>query len=509
MKLRELLGSLPPEILTTSPVPEWSVLDQEVTRLCTNSHACQPGSVFIGMPGTRVDGGEFWGSALEAGAIAALISPQALQRRPPKTETTPVLALSDMALACGELASAFYGHPCRDLDLVGVTGTNGKTTTTHLIEFLLQAADQSTALLGTLYSRWPGYRRVAEHTTPFAVELQADLAAARQAGAQKAVLEVSSHALAQKRVWGCQFKVAVFTNLTQDHLDYHRDLDDYFNAKALLFSPDYLRGRAIVNAADPYGQRLVGRMSDDQLWRYSLESTDADLYTSDLTYQATGVSGQLHTPAGSATFQSPLVGQFNLENLLAATGAALSLGVSLEQIVSALPHFPGVPGRMERVQIAPDQNISVIVDYAHTPDSLHNALKAARPFVPGRLICVFGCGGDRDRTKRPQMGRIAYDLADTVIVTSDNPRTEDPQRILNDILAGIPASLAADEVICDRAAAIEQAITIARPGDGILIAGKGHEDYQILGTEKVHFDDREQARRALNSRYGSLSNASS
>lgn len=501
MILRELLVCLPEGLIEPPPLPDHPALETDVKGLCTNSHACQGGELFIGMPGTRVDGGEFWPSAVSAGAIAALVSPAALQQRPLSEQPSAcVLTATDMAVACAEIAAALYGYPARQLKLVGVTGTNGKTTTTHLIEYLLQAGSIPTALLGTLYSRWPGYQRTALHTTPFAVELQADLAAAQTAGAAVAVMEVSSHALAQKRVWGCPFEVAVFTNLTQDHLDYHRDLEDYFGAKALLFSPDYLRGRALINYRDPYGQRLIQQLGRDRVWSYSPDDPNADLYTRELCYQATGVSGRLHTPVGTADFSSPLVGQFNLENLLAAVGAALSLAVPLETIVARLPQFGGVPGRMERVQIAPDQSISVIVDYAHTPDSLKNSLIAARPFVAGRLICVFGCGGDRDRSKRPQMGKIAYELADTIVVTSDNPRTEDPQQILQDIVAGIPTQLGAEAVICDRAAAIRSAILQAQPGDGVLIAGKGHEDYQILGTEKIHFDDREQAREALQQR---------
>jgi UDP-N-acetylmuramoyl-L-alanyl-D-glutamate--2,6-diaminopimelate ligase len=236
------------------------------------------------------------------------------------------------------------------------------------------------------------------------------------------------------------------------------------------------------------------------VWRYSVNDTTADLWMSDLSYQPTGVSGVMHTPKGDVAFRSPLVGQYNLENLLAAVGAVLDLGVDLELIAAALPEFSGVPGRMERVQIGPQQEISVIVDYAHTPDSLENLLKAARPFIPGKMICVFGCGGDRDRTKRPKMGQIAAQLADKAVVTSDNPRTEDPERILQDIVAGISMTTQMTTqpvVISDRATAIHTAILEAQPGDGVLIAGKGHEDYQILGTEKIHFDDREQARDAL------------
>ncbi|MDB9529494.1 UDP-N-acetylmuramoyl-L-alanyl-D-glutamate--2,6-diaminopimelate ligase [Oscillatoria sp. CS-180] len=473
-------------------------LTHSVKRLCTNSQACQPGDVFIGMPGTRVDGGEFWPGAISGGAIAALVTPQAYQARSPKTHNPDALVLpfADMAIVCAVAAVVFYDAPAQTMQLVGVTGTNGKTTTTHLIEALLNQADQPTGLLGTLYARWPGHEAVTVHTTPFAVDLQADLATARDAGCRSVVMEVSSHALAQKRVWGCPFEVGVFTNLTQDHLDYHKTMEAYFEAKALLFSEDYLRGRAVVNQDDPYGQRLLERLGD-KAWSYSIENSAADLYMSNLIYGANGVKGQLHTPAGSIDFSLPLVGQFNLSNMLAAVGAALHLGVTLAQVADCLPSFGGVPGRMERVVVSPDQDVSVIVDYAHTPDSLQNALTAARPFVAGRLICVFGCGGDRDRTKRPQMGKIAYDLADLAIVTSDNPRTEDPQRILADILDGIPAQLPAEQVVCDRAEAIRSAIAQASAGDCVLIAGKGHEDYQILGTEKIHFDDREQARSAL------------
>jgi UDP-N-acetylmuramoyl-L-alanyl-D-glutamate--2,6-diaminopimelate ligase len=495
MKLRELLTTVP--VLSPSTHP---ALEAEVTGLTTNSHACQPGHLFIGMPGTRVDGGEFWPSAIAAGAIAAIVSPPAAQKPAPTSDLVSACVISspDMEQACAQVAAAFHGYPAQQLQLVGVTGTNGKTTTTHLIEFLLTQAQQPSALFGTLYARWPGYQQTALHTTPFAVELQQQLAAAVKAGAKFGVMEVSSHALAQRRVLGCPFEVAVFTNLTQDHLDYHRDLDDYFAAKARLFSPDYLKGRAVINQDDPYGQRLIAQLSTDQVWTYSTQAT-ADLWTSDLTYGADGVRGMLHTPQGEMAFSSPLVGQFNLANLLAAVGSVLHLGLDLEAITAALPHFQGVPGRMERVQIRDEQDISVIVDYAHTPDSLENLLRAARPFIQGQIICVFGCGGDRDRTKRPQMGQIAAKLADQVVVTSDNPRTEHPERILQDILAGIPNSIN-PLVLGDRAEAIRTAILQAQPGDGVLIAGKGHEDYQILGTEKVHFDDREQARAALDQR---------
>jgi len=508
MKLRDLLAKVPD---ISVPVSH-AALDCEVKGLATNSHAVNMGDLFLGMPGTRVDGGDFWQSAIAAGAIAALVSPQAaakaeviLSKEIGKGEIPCIISVADMTQACAQIAAAFYEYPTNQLKLVGVTGTNGKTTTTHLIEFLLSKANLTTGLFGTLYTRWPGFAETATHTTPFAVDLQKQLAASVKAGCNFGIMEVSSHALAQRRVLGCNFDVAVFTNLTQDHLDYHRDLEDYFNAKALLFSPDYLQGRAIINLDDAYGRRIIETLNSDQVWSYSTSDRTADLWAADLEYQPNGVKGILHTPQGETAFYLPLVGQYNLSNLLAAVGTGLQLGLDLNTIALSLPAFPGVPGRVEKVQISPDQDISVIVDYAHTPDSLENLLKASRPFIPGRMICVFGCGGDRDRTKRPKMGKIVAELADVTVVTSDNPRTEDPERILEDILTGIPAEIK-PIVLGDRAQAILTAILEAQPGDGVLIAGKGHEDYQILGTEKVHFDDREQAREALKARLLSVSN---
>ena len=491
MKLRELLAKVESIKLPL----EHSALDREITGLSTNSHTCQPGNLFIGMPGTRVDGGEYWQSAIAAGAIAALVTTEAATKQPPSNGDC-VITTDNMIATCAAVAAAFHDYPAQKLKLVGVTGTNGKTTTTHLIEYFLLQSQLPTALFGTLYTRWQGYQQTALHTTPFAVDLQSQLAAAVKADSEYGVMEVSSHALAQGRVQGCPFEVAVFTNLTQDHLDYHQDMEDYFQAKALLFSPQYLSGKAIINLDDAYGQRLITQIAKEQVWSYSVSNPNADLYTTKLNYQATGVSGILHTPEGEIPFNSPLVGQFNLANLLAAVGTALYLGLELPLITSSLTQFNGVPGRMERVQLDENQDISVIVDYAHTPDSLENLLIAARPFITGKMICVFGCGGDRDRQKRPLMGQIVAKLADLAVVTSDNPRTEDPQRILDDIIAGIPDTVT-PLVICDRATAIANAITQAQPGDGVLIAGKGHEDYQILGTEKIHFDDREQAREAL------------
>jgi UDP-N-acetylmuramoyl-L-alanyl-D-glutamate--2,6-diaminopimelate ligase len=493
MKLRELLSKVP----SINHLPTHAALDANITGLKTNSHACGAGDLFIGMPGTRVDGGEFWPGAIENGATAAVISTAAAKTQPPKDQAC-VATAENMIQTSADLAAAFYNYPAQTLKMVGVTGTNGKTTTTHILEFLL-ANHQSTALLGTLYTRWQGYQKVATHTTPFAVDLQQQLAEAVQAGCQVALMEVSSHALDQGRAKSCPFEIGVFTNLTQDHLDYHLDMETYFQAKALLFTPEYLQGRGIINFDDAYGKKLIASLPPERVWSYSAKNPEADLWTDQLVYSPTGVSGTLHTPLGDRPFTSPLVGDYNLANVLAAVGCALHLGMDLDSIVAAVAKFPGVPGRMEQVKISETQPISVIVDYAHTPDSLENLLKASRTFISGQMICVFGCGGDRDRTKRPLMGKIAADLADQVIITSDNPRTENPETILADVVAGIPGDRAI-QVIADRAEAIAKAIREAQPGDGVLIAGKGHEDYQIIGTEKIHFDDREQARAALAAR---------
>ena len=472
-----------------------------VKGLCADSRQVQAGDLFLGMLGSRVDGGEFVGEALTRGAVAALLSREAWKKVSGEAEwgSQPLLVLPRVGLnkAVAQVAAAFYGFPARQLTLVGVTGTNGKTTTTHLIEHLLQAAGRPVALLGTLYNRWPGHYEVTPHTTLFPLELQRSLRQAKEAGAEVAVMEVSSHALAQDRAWGCAFAAAVWTNLTQDHLDFHGSMENYWQAKATLFRPEYLQGRAVVNADDAGGRRLLEAIPAPlEPWAYSLKPLEGipGLWPSQVHLHPTGLKATLHTPMGTFAVEAPLVGSFNLSNLLAAVGVALHLGIPPEAIQSALPRFPGVPGRMERVSL-PGQDITVIVDYAHTPDGLENLLKALRPQVQGRLICVFGCGGDRDRGKRPQMGRIAATWADRVVVTSDNPRTEDPQQILQDILAGIPGSPWAVEV--DRRQAIRLAILEAQPGDTVVIAGKGHEDYQILGREKIHFDDREEARAAL------------
>jgi UDP-N-acetylmuramoyl-L-alanyl-D-glutamate--2,6-diaminopimelate ligase len=468
----------------------------ELSGISCDSRRIGRGTLFVGLPGTQVDGGCFWPQALQAGAVAAVISEAAAALQPPGPGDAVLVAPEPLTRWAGELAAAFWSQPSRRLALIGVTGTNGKTTTTYLIEHLAVSSGRPSALFGTLVNRWPGHSVTAQHTTAFADLLQAQLAQAVEAGAQIGAMEVSSHALDQQRVAGCHFSGAVFTNLTQDHLDYHPSMQAYFEAKARLFAEPLLAGGAVVNGDDPWGAQLVSRLGK-ACWRSSLEDPSAELFIRDLQLGAGGVRGVLQTPAGEGAFHSPLLGRFNLMNLLQAVGALVQQGVPLPQLLEGLANFRGVPGRMERVVVGDGcGDPAVLVDYAHTPDGLANALAACRPFTKGRLICVFGCGGDRDRSKRPHMGAIAAQLADRVVVTSDNPRTEDPLSILNDVVAGISAGT--DLVVeVDRARAIALGIAAAEPCDLVLIAGKGHEDYQILGTTKIHFDDREEAERAL------------
>jgi len=481
-----------------------ALADPPISSITSDSRLVGEGTLFLGLPGERVDGGRFWRQALQDGAAAAVIGPAAAQHMPPGADQPVVVVADSVARTVGELAVAYWGHPCRRMGLIGVTGTNGKTTTTHLIEHLAVQAGRPIALFGTLVNRWPGHSITATHTTSVADRLQAQLANAARAGSQLAAMEVSSHALVQQRVAGCRFAGAVFTNLTQDHLDYHQTMEAYFEAKARLFAAPLLEGdgpTAVVNGDDPWGRRLAEQLGES-CWRSSLVDPQAELQMADLQMTGQGVSGRLISPAGSGPFRSPLLGRFNLMNLLQSVGVLLQRGLPLDPLLEAVGSFRGVPGRMERVVVEGAEAAAlptVLVDYAHTPDGLENALAASRPFAAGRLVCVFGCGGDRDRGKRPQMAAIAARLADRVVVTSDNPRTEDPDQILADVAAGIPSGTEL-RVERDRARAIAEAIAEASAADLVLIAGKGHEDYQILGTEKVHFDDREQAEQALGRR---------
>jgi UDP-N-acetylmuramoyl-L-alanyl-D-glutamate--2,6-diaminopimelate ligase len=490
-----------------------------VVRITANSKQAGPGSIFVALPGTHVDGHDFVAEAIEKGALAVVVEAERQASLNLPSGAT-VLTCANTYQAFAQLCSAFYGHPGQALTLVGVTGTNGKTTTTHLVEHLLKSADIPTGLIGTLGARGVGQAPKAEgprgggstqkpktenersyqstgHTTPMADHLQATLAKLRDEQMSHVVMEVSSHALAQHRSEGCNFKVAVHTNLTQDHLDYHITMDNYFEAKALLFRGLKPGSHAVINLDDEYGERFVQAVPEGvQLWTYSLKRPEATLLASDLAYSLEGSSFQLKTPQGEVAIQLKLAGEFSVYNTLAAIASGLALGLPLQQVAQTISSAEGVRGRFEVVAREP----FVLVDYAHTPDGLENVLEAAKRITPEsqRLLVVFGCGGDRDASKRPQMGRLAEQLADALVVTSDNPRTEDPQQILADVLAGIeqfdPQRM---KVIADRREAIQQALDWAEAKDVVLVAGKGHEDYQILADRVIHFDDREEVQTYL------------
>ena len=476
--------------------------DPEVARVTGDSREVVPGAVFFALAGAERDGHDFVPEAIRRGAIAVVA-----ERAVPCAPAALLLAPSSrraMAIA----AANFHGSPGTALLLAGVTGTNGKTTVAWLVEACARAAGLPCGMLGTVTHRWPGTEREAGHTTPESTTIQALLAEMRAAGARAAVLEVSSHALAQERIAGMRFRVAGFTNLTRDHLDYHGDMERYFAAKRRLFlehlAPD---GVAVVNVRDPYGARLADQLGPGRtLWRYGGRTDDA-LRAEEVVAGLSGIAATLHTPAGTLSIRSPLVGAHNLENLLCAAGMALALGLPLDAVARGLSESRGAPGRLERFAA---RGVSVFVDYAHTDDALSRALEALRALGPRRLVCVFACGGDRDRGKRPLMGEAAGRGADLVIVTSDNPRSEDPVAILSHILpklerAGLRRLTA--EALCldargyavepDRRSAIALAVAAAREGDAVLVAGKGHEAQQIVGRERIPFSDRDEARRAL------------
>ncbi len=503
MTFAELLASEETGLTVVERVGNPDVL---VTDLTDDSRGVRPGALFVAVRGERVDGHQFVPRALDAGA-SALVTQQPwadLHRgwdpaRPP----VPAARVADSRRALGVLASRFFQIPSARLAMIGVTGTNGKTTITYLCKGMLESAGRRVGLIGTVAYQIGSDRLPAPHTTPGAVELQRLLSRMVQAGLDSAVMEVSSHALALDRTSGCEFDVAIFTNLTQDHLDFHVDMEDYFQAKLRLFTGLATYGkksrpkRAIVNVDDPYGF-AVRDATRVPVWTYSIESP-SDIRAENLRLSLGGTTFEAVTPAGRFTVESRLVGQHNVYNLLAAIGVGLHEGFTTEQITRGLAAVTDVPGRFERVEAG--QDYAVIVDYAHTEDALSRLLTAAKTLKGGRLITVFGCGGDRDRGKRPKMGRVAALHSDLVVLTSDNPRTEDPQAILAEVESGIRMVLRAApfryEVIADRRAAIEAAIKAARSGDMVLIAGKGHEDYQIVGTTRLPFDDREIAREAI------------
>src|SRR6266516_5367893 len=462
-----------------------------VTDVVLDTRAVSDGALFCCVPGRRVDGHDLAGQAVAAGAAA-------LCAERPVEASVPQLLVPSVRAALAPLAAAFFDHPASRLDLVGITGTNGKTTTAFMLDAIIRAAGLRSGLIGTVEVRVGDERRPVLHTTPEAPDLQRVLAEMADSGVQAAAVEVSSHALAYGRVDATHFRAAIFTNLTPEHLDFHTDLEGYFQAKRLLFTPAFA-DLAVVNLDDPYGRRLAGELartgdvpvvtigrSQEAAWRAS--AIEASL---------AGTSFQLDGPGPGpggprqAQVRLRLAGYFNVANALGALAAADALGIDLGTAVQGLARLRGVPGRFERVEGG--QRFTVLVDYAHTPDSLESVLRAARTVASGRVLLVFGCGGDRDRAKRPLMGEIAGKLSDLAVVTSDNPRSEDPEAIIAQVVGGLRRSAGPDrfQVVADRRAAIRTALALATPGDLVIVAGKGHELGQVFADgRKIPFDDR-------------------
>jgi UDP-N-acetylmuramoyl-L-alanyl-D-glutamate--2,6-diaminopimelate ligase len=492
-------------IMALDVVSQEGDLNVEVVDVTDDSRQVKPGTFFVAVKGAQVDGHDFIDKACAQGALGLMVETpfQKPQSGSFGGRVPAVVEVKDTRAALGSVVSRFWNEPSRALTMIGVTGTNGKTTVTHIAKGLLEASGRKVGLLGTVGYFVGAEHFSASHTTPGSVALHSLLNKMVKAGADSAILEVSSHALALDRVSGCEFDIVVFTNLTQDHLDFHKDMQDYFQAKLRLFQ-EYVAPkrkaspkRAIVNIDDDWGKQILKQCAVP-VWSYSIRES-ADLRATDLYLSIDGTTFTAVTPIGPMKIHSSLVGEHNVYNLLAAIGVGVECGMPLELIQQGIADFRTVPGRFELV--SEDQDFAVVVDYAHTEDALARLLAVAKVLKKGRIITVFGCGGDRDRGKRPKMGAVAVQGSDLVFVTSDNPRTEDPSTILQDIEQGILAlpesQRTAYRMISDRRAAIQTAIQEAAPNDMVLIAGKGHEDYQIIGTERFHFDDREVAREAL------------
>jgi UDP-N-acetylmuramoyl-L-alanyl-D-glutamate--2,6-diaminopimelate ligase len=466
--------------------------DLEILEIAYDSRRVKPGTLFVAIHGEKTDGNNFVSDAVGAGATA-ILSEQTI----PATIAAefPWVQVADARKALAITAANYFGRPAEVLKLIGVTGTNGKTTTSYLVDSILRASGCEVGLLGTIGHRLVRETRPAANTTPESLDLQNFLSDVVRAGGTHAVLEASSHALAMDRLWGCPFAVAIFTNLTRDHLDYHKTFEDYFAAKRRLFEGTGAAAPAVgvINRDDEYGRKLVGLAT--RTLTYGLEP-GADITTRKPVLSISGIECTVETPIGKIGVRSKLVGRINVYNILAAVGAGVALHLSPEVIATGIAQLSAVPGRFERVDLG--QPFMVFVDYAHTDDALRNLLATAKGLNPdGRIITLFGCGGDRDRTKRPLMGEAAGRSSDVVVLTSDNPRSEDPLLIINDVIVGLQRTKAKYLVEPDRKRAIELALDQARAGDIVLLAGKGHETYQVLREGTVDFDDREVARAIL------------
>lgn len=473
------------------------VADRLVSGIAYDSRRVEPGFLFVAIKGFTTDGHLYIGDAVQRGAAAVVLQ----EDLPVPGEAVKILA-SDTRRLLPVISARFFGHPSRHMTMVGVTGTNGKTTTTNLIETIYRVHGVKTGLVGTIHNRI-GHRVLpVEHTTPESTDLQQLLAEMFREGVRAVTMEVSSHALLLHRVDQCEFDTAVFTNLTQDHLDFHGTMEDYLAAKLRLFTGlgrDAVKTgpkHAVVNIDDPVAQRVLDACPVPVI-TYGIDRP-ADVTARDVRITTRGVSFTAVARGEDIPLDLKLTARFNVYNSLAAVAAGLAGGIPTPTIKEALEGVSGVPGRFELVDRG--QDFAVVVDYAHTPDGLENVLSTAREVARGRVIAVFGCGGDRDRTKRPLMGEIAARISDLAVVTSDNPRTEDPQLIIEDILPGVRRVPGAEYVVIpDRREAIRRAIGTAAPGDVVVIAGKGHEDYQIVGRQRLHFDDREEAAAVLES----------
>ena len=473
--------------------------DDEVSGIAYRSDRVQPGDAFFCVVGMTSDGHSFAQDAINRGAKVLVV-----QRKVYLADATDVteIVVKDTRKAMAAAAANFYDHPSKDIALVGITGTNGKTTTTYLVEHIARVAGKRTGVIGTVGIRIGDAQEKSAHTTPESPDLQQLFARMRDARVGVVAMEVSSHALDLDRTWDTQFAVTAFSNLTQDHLDYHHTFEAYFEAKARLFSKDYPAKRVIC-IDDKWGKELLRRCSvaEDSVVTTGFDPS-AQIHPADVQYAPTHTTVTLDVRGSLYTFDYPLVGKFNVENIMCAFGIGIQLGIGVSTIIDALREAPQIPGRLERVHTPHDGGVSVFVDYAHTPDALEKALGSIMALTPGRTICVFGCGGDRDASKRPIMGRAAL-AADHAVVTSDNPRTEDPLAIIEDIVSGMGSGMDRFEVEADRRAAIAQAIAQAHAGDSILIAGKGHEDYQLVGDQVLSFDDRVVAAEELARAFGS------
>lgn len=477
-------------------IDQRGALDRSVTSVTDDSRAVASGSLFVAVKGERVDGHRFVAQAIQAGAVA-IVAQESVE-----VVSLPLVKVADSRKALGLIGSRFYGDPSARLSMIGVTGTNGKTTTTYLCKALLEGIGRHVGLIGTVAYQIGAETIPASHTTPGALELQGLLMKMTQVQLDSVVMEVSSHALAMDRTAGCEYDAAVFTNLTQDHLDYHRTMEEYFQAKLRLFTGlgigKKTGQRAIVNMDDPRGAQIRNACRVP-VWGFAVKG-QADIKAEKVRLSMNGSTFSAATPSGTFTVESRLVGEHNVYNLLGAIGVALHVGATCDQVREAVERVTNVPGRFERVSAG--QDFTVVVDYAHTEDALVRLLTAAQALRTHRIITLFGCGGDRDRGKRPKMGRAAVEYSDVVVLTSDNPRTEDPMAILQEVEVGVREALQRRShveyhLVPDRRDAIGMAMRLARSGDIVLIAGKGHEDYQIIGTKKVHFDDREVAREAI------------